>query len=465
MDIRNMLYKMCHEALSATDIKSICKSRGFPAEAKNSKSFLESIFLSDVGVQAALAKLSTEEVALLHLLTLIGDTVDIQFFARVYGDKKTSKRSYHATFTQRYANVFKKTQRSLIRKGVLVMAQAAQGDTKMERWRFRFPKEFEPFLPPLFPAAKDRHAGAGDANQKVLRKKIGECLLKKSASSKDKDQKYEVRVSNGQLYIGKKPFQTKYLWEWQQYNWQASIPNLTKNNHNLRDVSSIDFVSYAFAQLKPNEWIVPSELSMLLEIIYYHDRRPPNATQVCENGWQWGCLGKQVIGSQAFYGPVQRLKESGLQPDAYLKRHGKQSVVIDLQTIPYEALEYLAQISSFKVVNGRLTGSASLTKLGNTSEYVRNHPLGLWLREHVASFDEAIKKVNQRWGKQIVHDNLLVARIRDLSLKVRLQRAFPDPKQLIVLSNEFVAFPRGLLPQVESLVKKTGNVIKKVSYQ
>ena len=115
MDTRKMLYQTCHQVLNGTDITAICKSRGFPAEAKQSKALLEGIFLSDAGVQAALATLTREEVALFHLLNLTGDMVDIQFFARLYGDEKSNKR-YSSTFTQRYNNVFKKVQRTLVRQ-------------------------------------------------------------------------------------------------------------------------------------------------------------------------------------------------------------------------------------------------------------------------------------------------------------------------------------------------------------
>lgn len=482
MDTRKMLYQMCHEVFSGTDMRAICKSRGFPVEAKQSKALLEGIFLSDAGVQAALATLTTEEVALFHLLNLTGGMVDIQFFARLYGDEKSSKR-YSRTFTQRYNDVFKKVQRSLVRKGVLLVAQVGRADTKMERWRFRFPKEFAPFLPPLFPAAEDRVLeGAGDSNQKVLRQKIAQFLQKSDASESQGHKEYEVRLAKGQLYIGKKPFRTKYLWEWQQRKWQASMPSIYSDTHNLKNVSATDFVSYAFAQLQPNEWLLPNELSVLLEM-FYHETKAPDASAVCEKGWEWGCLAKQEIGTRAYYRPAPAAlrgyapfssdgkeggtasmpsEESALSPKRYLQRQDSGSVIIDLQTIPYKALEYMAQIANLEVLNGDLSASASLAKLGNASEHVRKQALGLWLREHVPDFGKVMKRVDQRWGKEIVHQNLLVARIKDLSLKVRLERAFANPKQLVVLSNEFVAFPRDLLPEVQKIVKKTDNVIKTV---
>jgi len=60
-----------------------------------------------------------------------------------------------------------------------------------------------------------------------------------------------------------------------------------------------------------------------------------------------------------------------------------------------------------------------------------------------------------------------VARITDLSLRVKLQQAFDraggaPSTQPIFLTGEYLAFPRALLGDVERVVKKAGHVIKTV---
>lgn len=460
---RKMLYKMCHEMLNKTDMKAIRKARGFPIEANDSKSLLESVFLSHVGVAAAMSKLTTEEVALLHLLNLIDNTVNIEFFARIYGDSKTRAKSYLYTFTQRYSDVFKKVQRSLVRKGILLAAEVGNGDTKLERMRFRLPNEFKAFLPPLFPAAKDRALdGLGDSNQTVLREKIMTSLNKIKVTQKS-NEAYKVRVSSGNLYFGDRRFSLKKLQEWQHYKWKPAIPSISSPSHNIKNIEPIQFVSYAFGELKANEWMLADELTLFLDIFYYNES-VPKATEICKKGWQCGCLAKQKTNGNVYYrlAPPLSSKESQVLPDIYLSVTSQGTVKIDLQAIPYEALEYLTRISDLKVQNGTLTASANLNKFGDAPDHLRRHELSLWLRDNAEEFKQMMALVDERWGKQILHDNLFVARVRDLTLKVRLQQAFPDPKQLITLSNEFVAFPRGLLSEVEKVVKKTGNVIKTV---
>ena len=238
---------------------------------------------------------------------------------------------------------------------------------------------------------------------------------------------------------------------------------MSSPSHNFKGMKPIEFISYAFGQLKANEWILAEELALLLEIFYYN-KTVPKAKEVCEKGWRWACLAKQETAGKVYYRPAQPLSvnESKLQPEAYLTVTDNGLVNIDLHTIPYEALEHLARISYMKMQDGVLTASANLSKFGNAPDRLRQHELTVWLRDNASEFQQMMALVDERWGKQIVHDNLFVARVRDISLKVRLQQAFPDPKQLIMLSNEFVAFPRGLLSDVEKVVKKTGNVIKTV---
>jgi hypothetical protein len=70
--------------------------------------------------------------------------------------------------------------------------------------------------------------------------------------------------------------------------------------------------------------------------------------------------------------------------------------------------------------------------------------------------------VAERWGRTVIHKNIKVARIRDLGLKVKLEKAVDDPRKLVVLNDEFIAFTADLLGSIEKLVRKEGSVIKVV---
>ncbi|HRW11273.1 MAG TPA: hypothetical protein P5121_39510, partial [Caldilineaceae bacterium] len=85
-----------------------------------------------------------------------------------------------------------------------------------------------------------------------------------------------------------------------------------------------------------------------------------------------------------------------------------------------------------------------------------------WLEANAPVYAEAQKTVQRRWGKTIVHENLLVAKVNDLTLKVAIEKALGDDDNLLLLPNNFIAFPSGLLSAVEKVVRQTGHVVKQV---
>ncbi|MGK5084212.1 hypothetical protein WDW37_13030 [Bdellovibrionota bacterium FG-1] len=88
-----------------------------------------------------------------------------------------------------------------------------------------------------------------------------------------------------------------------------------------------------------------------------------------------------------------------------------------------------------------------------------------WLRQHAPAYQNALKTSIDRRGKIILHQELLIARIKDLSLRVKLEKALPENRQFLTLDEEYVAFPAGLLPIVEKVVRKEGHVIQVVKTQ
>ena len=54
----------------------------------------------------------------------------------------------------------------------------------------------------------------------------------------------------------------------------------------------------------------------------------------------------------------------------------------------------------------------------------------------------------------------MIARVRDLSLKVLLEKKFTDTKKLVSLSDEFISFPVNLFPEIQRVVTKSGHAVK-----
>lgn len=461
MDIAQMLHQMCHEVLSNADIKAIVTSRGFSAKEAASRALFENFFLSDIGLEAAFDRLKQEEVILLHMLNCTGEIVDVSFFARVYGGEG---QTYYGTFHQRYNEVFNAVRRSLIRKGLLLIAEVEdpKAKSKLERWRFRFPQGFARFLPPPLPEAKTL-AGRGEVRSEAPRRKLLEVAEGKQASPLKANPAYEMRLVGGELRMGDKPFRAQYLLDWQRACWEAALPPPEKKARApLREkrVSPVEASMYILSQLGENEWIHPEQLSSPLKIFSQTHLR---GEEICVIGWYWGCLARQQLEGVAYYRLPHSETDPDVEPIYYFHAEPDRPMVVNLETVPYQALEQLGQIARLKVGSpgpAYPLAQPDLIKMGNAPPSVWAGPLVGWLRENVPAFQRAFKTVKQRWGKQIIHQNLLLAKVNDLALKVQLERAFPE--KVVFLPNDYLAFPQQLLAEIEKVLANSGHVIRTI---
>ncbi|MGP8323404.1 MAG: hypothetical protein ACT6FG_05375 [Methanosarcinaceae archaeon] len=471
MDTQSMLKQMCKSDINDLDIKAICKSRGFSAKEATSRGVFENFFISTIGIKEVLDSLTYEEVVFLHLLSKMKKEVGIEYFERLYGCAESTNGYYYMTFTKRYKETFKKVKNNLLRKGVLISIVKEQNvynkSTKMERLRFSFPPEFGEFLPRLVKASKFKEAG--NLKREVLRDKLLELAGggERPSPLSDSDKKsFKITINEGNLSAGGEQFRAKYLLDWQQSCMRASVKTDTKKqgyqSYPSHDMTPVDATLYAISQLGEHEWLPADSLAVILKIFTGDDVNHP-CEQICEAGWEWGCLVKVVLDKTAYYQlPDDSLEDAAAQtPEQYLQIAPDGTVVLDLVKIPYTVLEVLASVALLDIHNANLEATADIIKIGDALTTVRKECVFEWLRENSSGFRTAIDIAEKRWGKQIIHEDLMVAQVKDLSLKVQIEKSCTD-SQLVSLPDDYIAFPCGVLPAIQKIVGASGHVIKKV---
>jgi hypothetical protein len=458
MEISRLLNQMCHETLADADIKAIRKARGFSQKETASRAAFESFFLSSIGLEAVMETLSDEENTTLHLLAQQAEEVDISFFERLYSSDRQRDGHYYGTFTQLYRPTFDEVKQNLVRKGILVWAEVKQrGDSvQMERWRYRFPPEFVPYLLPLIrhPHKKSIH---GEVNGDIVRKKLLELVGGPLVSGLLPKESFALSMVAGTLHLGEHPITTQWLSKWQAAAWQASLRVILPNDSST--MSPEQAVPVILKTLQPDEWVTANQLEPLLKVLCFGTKMP-EAARVCESGWHWGLLERFQEGQATFY-RLPALASEETAPEKYLTLDpaGK-SVLVDLRCIPLTDLEQLNHLVRFQIQHNNLIAFPDLVKMGRADSAHRQSPLAPWLRQHVPAFAETFASVEEKWGKNLVHLNLRVARVRDLSLRVQLERDLKE--DLMVLSDQFVAFPVARANDVEKSVRKAGFVVKVV---
>jgi hypothetical protein len=463
-----MLHQMCHEVLAEADVRAICKNRGLPNQALSSRPVLETLFLSDVGVAVAMRRLDRTEIALLHLLGSQDKPVDVAFFGRL--NPPQSVRWSYGTFSQRFQKVFSRVKDRLVRGGILLLALGPESltkKTKMERWQFALPLQFTRHLPPLVESAK-RLGGEGDWRRDVAREKLKTAVGQGTDRGTKKDR---VEIVRGELCWGGQPFRADRLVEWQKLQWQAETnPAEPQKEADRYTLGPAEAVLRILAGLGGDLWTEADALAGPLEI-FCGSR--VDAGSVCASGWRWGFLARQEAEGRMWYRLAPPSAAADTPPDRYLAVRGDEGVAVDLDAVPFAALETLVRLSDQRPVPGGqplLLITPNLVKLGRTTDLRAGAdrsagaalPLADWLQTNARAFQQAFETVRERRGKTILHEKLSVARVSDLSLKVALEKALAG--RIVSLGEEFLAFPSGAVAEVKRLVAQMGHVVKEVPH-
>jgi hypothetical protein len=397
-----------------------------------------------------MASLTPEEALTLRLLHETGE-VGVEFFERLY-----RAGNQYGTYTQRYKPVFDEVKKNLIRRGLVVMAEVKmRGDTvQLERWRFALPPEFSPYFPPLPSVQND---SSGLENENTLRRKLFELVGGGPAIPNDP---FPIHLKHGSLYLKDYPFSLAIFGTWQLDAWQRAL-NAFKPNI----PASLSPTVAALKLLDDQAWTNPKTLEPALSIYSFGGKIPP-IEKLLKHGWELGLLSRLEIDHVPHYRLAPAHLPAGLNAPypATLEWANTTAqpgtVKVDLRLIPLHDLDLLNTLANLEVENGSLYASPSLVKLGRTSPAQRNAPLSRWLAEHIPAFGKALEMVNAKWGQTLLHENLLVARVRDLSLRIQLERELRE--NLVILNDHYIAFPQASRSSVEKVLKKTGFVIKTV---
>ncbi len=461
MNPTQMLHQMCHEVLSEADVRAICKHRGLSKQAASSRSILETLFLSDAGVADAMRTLDRTEIALLHLLSNQNKPVDVSFFSLL--DPPRPEKRWHLTFSQRFQKVFARVNDRLVRRGILLLAlgpETLTKQTKMERWQFALPMQFARHLPPLVESTK-RLSGDGDWRTDVAREELRSAVVQ-GAKRKIRDD--SIEIINGELCWGGQPFRAGRVVAWQKRQWQAETNPATPRKEAERStLQPAEAVLRILAGLDAGLWCDADALALPLEIFCGFQ---VDAGSVCESGWRWGFLARQEAECRKWYRLAPPSAVADAPPHRYLAVRGDEGVAVNLDTVPFEALETLVLTTDQRPVPGSpplLLIAPNLVKLGRMADTIIALPLVDWLQKNAVAFHKAFETVRQRRGKTILHENLSVARVTDLSLKVALEKALGG--RIVSLGEDLLAFPTGAVAEVKRLVAQRGHVVREVAHR
>ncbi len=453
---------MFEKALTEAEVKAVARARNFPGGSQISRSALKNMFLTDIGLEENFSALTAAELATLHLLMIIDSPVDVSFFERTYKEDLNIKEVYLQTFHQQFRDVYKEVRGSLVRKGLLMIYPDVDAgrSVRLEQWRFEFPKAFIPHLPAL--VHPDLRNVEGEVNEQAVRKKILQLVGEEQDDPLAKNANYQFSIREGSLCWGANSFMTAQMLEWQRLCWtQQTSFNILFSTEMLHPIEAIDRATQG---LQSGEWFLPTQLKTVLQVFSFGIEAPAPEV-ICETGWQWGLLARHEQEKRIYYSPMRLNtgEDQSLFNLLQCLQSNDQGLWVDLRKVPYNELAVLNQMADFQLEGERLLASPNLKKIGLSWINLQEKALPLWLAEHEPQFAIAFQQVRERWGRNILHTGLMIARITDLDLRVQIERAFTAGVDYVRLSEEYLAFRKDLLPSIEKILKKSEHVIKRMS--
>ena len=273
-----------------------------------------------------------------------------------------------------------------------------------------------------------------------------------------------LEIVDGELRMGGQPFCADRLIGWQSDRWrEATAPAKSRKGTAPHTLLPSEAAAKILGGLDAGVWCDADGLTAPLEMFC---GAAVDSRSVCESGWQWGCLARQEEDGKLWYRLAPQQPAADVPPHRFLGITADGQVTLDLDAVPFESLELLVAISNQRPAPGRrpvLLVSPNLVKLGKASEDVWAHPLVAWLQQNSPAFEQATETCRQRRGKTILHENLSVARVSDLTLRVAIDKALGG--RVVSLGDEFIAFPPAALGDVRKIVSKSGYVIKEAAHR
>lgn len=475
-ELQDWAHETCFEISSASDLKEICKARGFSNAPKSSgksalAEFVEIRITGPQGVREALATLDAPSVWALHALKCAASPVgigEIHFF--YWG----AKRVYEAgAFKKRYEHI----RDCLVNKGVVLVREMKNTWGKQghyEKLELFIPDVVAECLPALplesEPVSEEPHFA--DWMEPVMEEIRGDFLSPKHFGTFRRGIIPAATLNEGVLRLGKQDHPSaESLYTSLTQNW-LGMGNTKRSSSYSTTQSDIvdpngekdpDAIRLNRDFIIPRRYIlnsVPSGHAARLPNLFaaFDHFKCPMSEDIrgafIETGSRFGLIARVGKPEEEKYSSNVKVP-AAIGPVSFaFAQDADGCLVTPLERMSLAELLFLGQISCLEIRGPMLHAKPSLVQLGRKREALdeSRDAKVLWARSAV--FRDAFETVKKRDKKLIVHSNVTVLKLGGPDIEAVLKAAYSD--RLAPLGNGYYAVSRDDLSDMLSLAKKKG---------
>lgn len=443
---------MLENILTKPELSALAKHKGITA-GKLSREGLVSLlaerFFEPERVAGIYDRLTPDYQYLLHFLKVNQKPMELEDAAR-YFKSWNSIRSLDSLYTylqaKDYRNIFSQLKEDLVIPGLVILIESSDTgrfSSKFERFKLYLPQGFSALLPPL-PIKGEKKAQQGERHsfddwaKNILLGSVGLGIPKGKA---DQDIINNLTWVEGLPRFKDQPiFQPFDLLNHIFSAWQEK----KVVSHYPKDLFFIPNLIYLLQGLHQGEWLslagIEELFGCLTRFINLKEVRKM-LPQVCDEAVALGLMERIIDSGGPFYRlQIESLallqgslddttKDSGLTKGLSVKKDD--SVLVDPKQVSFFSLFEILLLSNWTQtpMTERLSCSPSMVKCGKVwKELAGFSKLRLfeYFSQKAALFQQVFEKVENDFGKFMIHTDLSFFEIGDITISILLQHTFPE---------------------------------------
>jgi hypothetical protein len=457
-ELKSHISNMLNNILTQAELKTLARSKGIAVSGLDKDvlvGLVEEKFLSTDLPSEQYKDLAPEYHFLLHYLKANREPIELKRASMYLEDWEVSKSREWSPYYGRkeFRRFFTQFKTDLAVKGLIVIMESIKmfshaSDSTFERYSFFLPEAFFPFLLPLRVQGEKKDKKVMPRSFEAFAKNIllSSLGLRNPLGPMEKEIAGSFPWKEGIPYFQGRPIfrpgeYIKHLYTaWAKPNFYDNYPL------NLDTAAN---VFYILEGLPEGEWISLQPLHDFfrrLTRIFHHKETEKILSRVCDEAAAIGLLEKIDTPGVPFY----RLHAEGfslLKGDGEIplqgngiSLEGNGSLRADIDRISLFALFELLLISDWKPSGNALLFSPSPVKLGKVFRVFSDFSkLGIYeyLTRNSLSYKQAFQKVEKSFGKYMIHSNLSIFEITDVTISALLTHTFPE--SFIPIGGDFFA--------------------------
>jgi hypothetical protein len=464
----------CAKMLTATHLESVCRYRGFVLGGKKNKAALTEFVAPRLrgtdGVREAMASLETKWLRVLHRIALSQEGIGIRdVFPIVFPERR-----FYRMPTQ---NFFKQIADNLLSRGIVCVEDSPSyltyGSSRFERLVFHVTPEHGALVPDFpastYPLGERLPSGSREtAIEEMFREALKAALKATPFSGRDKKRTArgsrgknvadlysgDVSIEDGEIrYKGKR---IRNIVEFHKGVESDFDRGRAMKKDSKRSKEAFGAIRHILAHLPPGQGMDIDAVDTALSSLGLTAGKGEIAA-FCELGSRMGIFVKIISGHRTLYrsreaADSSRTSEGG----ALVFQSDDTGIVVDIGKSSMARLTALACLSHAASTNGSLHLTPSIPLMGRVAETLADEASIKQVRGKSRVFDAAVKDVQRKHRRLLVHGGLQVMRVDDAGLRTMILHRFEG--EVKHLEGPYLVAVRSSMAGVEKLIRGEGFV-------